>query len=87
MTTIEEVIERQKAEVHANYEVFKQQLPELMKGKHRGKHALMHNGEIVGFFKSREDAFAAAEKKLAGKHFSVQEVDDTPIELGILSLL
>lgn len=71
-------------QVEKNYATFKKQLPELVI-KHRGKFALMHDGEIVEFFDTARDAFITGQKLFEINGFSVQEITDVPIDLGYFS--
>jgi hypothetical protein len=72
-------------QVRANYSAFERKLPTLLTSQ-RGKFALMRHGEIVEFFDTARDAFVAGQKLFAGDQlFSVQEVIETPIDLGFFS--
>jgi len=74
-----------RQQVEANYKTFEQKLPGLIVA-HRGKFALMRDGEIVEFFDTARDAFVAGQKIFAqDKIFSVQEIVETPIDLGFFS--
>lgn len=86
MKQISQEIQLQTAEVEANYKAFKKQLPGLMKTKDKGKYALMHNRQITQVFIDHNKATIAGIKKFQGKPFSVQHIDDTPIDLGIHSI-
>ena len=68
-----------------NYEAFSKKLPELLK-EHEGEYALMRDGEVVQTCDSLEEAYAAAWKKFGEQGlFSIQEITDIPITLGIYS--
>lgn len=72
-------------QVETNYEAFKQQLPKLV-AENRGKFALMRAREIVEMFDTARDAFVAGQKMFgSADQFSVQEVIDTPVDLGFYS--
>lgn len=71
-------------QIQRNYEVFQTQLPQLIM-THRGKFALMHNGEMVEFFDTARDAYVAGQKLFPDGLFSVQEVVETPVDLGFFS--
>ncbi len=74
-----------RQQVSINYKAFEQKLPELLLA-YRGKFALMRNGEIVEFFDTVRDAYVAGQKLFEkDKMFSVQEVVETPIDLGFFS--
>jgi len=71
-------------QVKTNYEAFVQKLPELLE-THRGKFALMHDGQIVEFFDTAGDAFRTGIKLYHDQDFSIQEVTDSPVDLGFFS--
>jgi hypothetical protein len=74
-----------REQIENNYRAFQVALPSLV-ASHRGKFALMRNGEIVEFFDTARDAYVAGEKIFASDHlFSVQEVIETPVDLGFFS--
>jgi hypothetical protein len=70
--------------IEQNYAAFQAQLPQLVI-RHRGKFALMRNGEIVEFFDTARDAYVAGQKLFPQMPFSVQEVIETPVDLGYFS--
>jgi len=72
-------------QVDINYTAFEKKLPSLLP-THGGKFALMRDGEIVEFFDTARDAYAAGQKIFEkDKIFSVQGVTETPINLGFFS--
>jgi hypothetical protein len=71
-------------EVDRNYEAFRQFLPTIIQ-EHRGKYALMRDGQIVTYFTTPVDARAAGEKLFSDGLFSIQQVTDTAIDLGYFS--
>lgn len=74
-----------RQQVDANYKAFEQKLPGLL-ASHRGKFALMRNGEIIEFFDTARDAFVVGRKLYEEDYlFSVQEVIETPVDLGYFS--
>lgn len=74
-----------RQEVERNYKVFEEKLPSLL-ASHRGKFALMRDGEIVEFFDTARDAYVTGLKLFEkDRLFSVQEVAETPIDLGFFS--
>ncbi len=75
----------QSDQVEQNYLAFIKRLPELLP-EHAGKYALMRDGEIVEFFDSAGDAYAAGVNLYkADSRFSIQEVVDTSVDLGFFS--
>ena len=73
-----------REEVRKNYEAFMRQLPELL-AAHKGKFALMHSGVIVEYFDTPGDAHRAGQKLFTDGLFSIQEVTDSPVDLGFFS--
>ena len=72
-------------EVDHNYQAFRAHLPQLL-ATHRGKFALIRHQEVVEFFDTARDAYVAGRKLFATDQlFSIQEVVDTPINLGFFS--
>lgn len=72
-------------QVDRNYEAFVARLPALAK-THRGKFALMRDGEIVEFFDTPRDAYiAGCSLYKADRLFSIQEIVETPVDLGFFS--
>jgi hypothetical protein len=72
-------------EVKNNYEAFINMLPDLIESK-RGKFALMRKQEIVDFFDTARDAYTAGQKLFTeDRLFSVQQIIDTPVDLGFFS--
>lgn len=74
----------QQAEVDRNYEVFRQQLPGLLKTD-ADRFALMRDGAIVACFDTSHEALEAGRKRFGNSPFSVQEVTDRAVDLGWLS--
>lgn len=71
-------------QVDRNYEAFLA-LPPEVKLQYGNKYALMHDGEVLGYFSTLEDAYMAAKKFLKDKPYSVQKVTDAPVDLGFFS--
>lgn len=80
--------ERQQKQVDDNYDAFQLRLQDSnFYQQHYGKYALMHDSKIVDLFDSWQDAHKAAKLlyKKETELFSIQKVDDTPIDLGFYS--
>ena len=76
--------QRQQLEVDRNYEAFVGMLDSIL-AEHRDELALMRDGKIVGFFDTPRQALEAASEQFADGVFSIQEVTDEPIFLGVWS--
>ena len=70
--------------IRANYEAFHKQLPDIIES-HRGQYALMRDAKIVQFYDTPRDAVLVGQQNYSDGKFSVQEVTDTPIDLGFFS--
>ena len=74
-----------RQQVERNYRAFTEKLPSLL-ASHQGKFALMRDCEIVEFFDTARDAYIAGKKLFnEDQMFSVQEVVETPVDLGFFS--
>lgn len=76
--------QRDDTEVRRNYEAFMQQLPELLSSQ-RGKFALMRDAKVIEFFDTSADAYRAGQKLCPDHRFSIQQVIDSPVDLGFFS--
>jgi hypothetical protein len=72
------------AELDLNYEAFKAALPELIK-KHKGRFAIIRDANVLDAFDTSRDAFVCGWRLFGDDLFSVQEVTDEPVYLGIFS--
>jgi hypothetical protein len=73
-----------REQVETNYKAFQEKLPSIRES-HRGKFALMKDGEIIEFFDTARDAYAAGQKIFEDRIFSIQEVIEKSIDLGFFS--
>lgn len=78
------VAERTANQVRQNYEAFHEQLADLL-AKHRGKYALMKDGQVVGIFGTAIEAYTAGQAQLGLGNFSMQKIVDEPADLGYFS--
>jgi hypothetical protein len=76
--------ESHEQHIRENYEAFLAQLSQLVLTQ-RGKFALMHNTKIIEFFDTARDAYIAGQQLFPEQVFSVQEVRETPVDLGFFS--
>lgn len=70
--------------VDRNYEAFRKVLPRLLK-EHPGEYALLREGQAVGYFETPGEALADGDRRYPDRLFSVQQVTDRIIDLGIFS--
>ena len=78
------VLERKEKEVKRNYEAFVKMLPSLIEG-HRGRHALMKDGKVIGIYSTVQDAVQTGELFCEDGVFSVQEITGQCADLGFYS--
>jgi hypothetical protein len=76
--------QRQREEVDRNYDVFMAMLDSIL-DEHRDQLALMRDARIVGYFDTPREALEAASQQFPDGVFSIQEVTDEPIFLGVWS--
>ena len=77
MTTI-------RSEIDSNFDAFQRQLYASL-AAHRGEFALMRHGQIIDFFERPGTALVAGRERFPDAIFSIQEVSDEPIDLGVWS--
>lgn len=75
----------QQFEIDQNFDFFQRSLAALL-SEHRGEFALIRNRKIVAFFTSPGEAYRAGLSQFEDEVFSVQEVEDRPVEMGLISL-
>jgi hypothetical protein len=75
--------DKQRA-IDENFVAFKAALPELLQ-THPGEAALLRAKEIVGLYDTILDAQRAGIERFPDQMFSVQEITDEAIDLGIYS--
>jgi hypothetical protein len=74
-----------REQIDRNYRAFQEQLSSLATTQ-RGKFALMRDGQIIEFFDTARDAYVAGQRLFEHDQlFSVQEVTETPVDLGFFS--
>jgi hypothetical protein len=74
--------EERKAEINANYQAFKQTLPNILIA-YRGKVVLLKNREAKGYFSTMGEAIRAGKERFPDKLFSVQPVEpEMAVDLG-----
>ena len=71
-------------EVDSNFDVFAHELAGLMPS-HAGEYVLMRNGAMISFHPDANAALVAGRAKFLDGIFSIQEVTETPIDLGFFS--
>lgn len=77
--------ELRRVEIDRNYDFFQRNLSRYMQ-EHKGKFALLKNADLIGFFPGPGEAYRAGLDRFSDEIFSIQEVDDRPAEMGMMSL-
>jgi len=73
-----------ESEIKKNLEFFLTELPNLKKS-YPGKYILLRHCEIKGAYDTVKDAYMTGNTFFHDEIFSIQKVDDTPINLGFFS--
>ncbi len=71
-------------EVDQNFDFFQRNLSKFLHEKH-GLFALLRNQSVVDFYEKPGDAGRAGAKKFPDGIYSIQEVADEPVDLGLYS--
>ena len=74
-------IEAAEREVNGNYEYYQKMLPEW-RNAHSNEHVLIHHQKFMGFYESMRDAIQVSIKDYGLGNFSVQPIEDIPVDLG-----
>ena len=72
-------------QIDSNYDFFQRSLAKILPD-HRGEFALLRDRQIVGFFAGPGEAYREGLRLYSDELFSVQEVEDRPAEMGLISL-
>jgi hypothetical protein len=71
-------------EIEKNYRFFLGYVGSILPD-HRGKYALLRHQQVVRVYDALLDAVLAGHSQFGDGMFSVQEVTDTPLDLGFFS--
>ena len=72
-------------EIDANYDFFRRNLARYLEN-HRGQFALLHARKVIDFFDGPGEAYRSGLARFPDEIFSIQEVEDRPAEMGLISL-
>ena len=75
---------QRQQEADENFKFFQKKLPALIK-KHEGEFALLKDQKVINFFETSSKAMQYAKKHITDDMFSIQEVTDEVVDLGIIS--
>lgn len=71
-------------EVDANFDYFQRTLRRYLVD-HRGQYALLKNKVVIGFYDEPGEADRAGRRKFIDGLYSIQQVADEPVNLGLYS--
>ena len=74
-------IDAAEREVNENYDYYQKMLPEW-RDAHLNGHVLIHHQKPMGFFESIRDAIQVGIKDYGMGNFSVQSIENIPVDLG-----
>lgn len=74
------------SQVDSNRAIYMRDLQEAAERDHTGEVALMHDGEIIGYFPDGGTAYEAGYKEYGLGNFSIEFVGFPPIDLGFQTL-
>ena len=72
-------------EVNANYDAFVSKYQHDLERDHPGKVALLHDGELVEVHETYDDAYWHGVDEWGLGNFSIQEIGDSPANLGAVA--
>lgn len=70
-----------------NYDIYLAEHKLEAERAHRGKTALMHDGEVIDYYNDEDDAVTAGRQFYGLGHFSIVRVGAKPIRLGAMTPL
>lgn len=77
-------LDKISVEVDRNYDYFQRNLSRYV-GEHRGQYALVRSRKVIEFFNDPGEAAREGSSRFPDQIFSIQEVTDAPIDLGLYS--
>lgn len=72
-------------QLQANEAAYEKDYRERLERDHRGKTALMHDGKVVDVYDDPNDAYLTGYERWGLGGFSMKEIGQGPLELGIFS--
>ena len=72
-------------QLQANEAAYEKDYRERLERDHRGKTALMHDGKVVDVYDDPNDAYLTGYERCGLGGFSMKEIGQRPLELGIFS--
>ena len=72
-------------QAETNFTAYIDRYRKELEEQHWGRIVLMHDGEIVGIYNDRGDAYSIGCEKYDLGNFSLQQIGEQPAQLGILT--
>ena len=72
-------------QLRANEVAYEKNYREQLERDHHGKTALMHDGKVVDVYDDPNDAYLTGYERWGLGGFSMKEISQEPLELGIFS--
>ena len=82
MTNVRDAVTKQLDRNQTAYEAVRDQ----MEAAHRGRIALMHDGQVIEVYNDSEDAYKVGCEKYGLGRFSLVHVGEQPIDLGFFTM-
>jgi hypothetical protein len=76
--------DRLAEEVDRNFDYFQRHVANWM-GDHAGEYAVLRSQKVIDFFRTVGEAYRNAVEQFPDHLFSIQEVTNEPIDLGVFS--
>lgn len=73
-----------RSEVDANFDYFERNLTSFLRD-HSGQYALLRSCKLIDFFDKATEAYTEGTTRFPDKLFSIQQVNDEPVDLGFFS--
>lgn len=70
-----------------NHDIYMEKYKEEAERHHRGKTALMHDGEIIDYYNDESDAVTTGKQYYGLGNFSIVRVGEKPVRLGAMTHL
>lgn len=74
-----------KAEIDRNYDFLQRNLGGFLR-TNNGQYALLKGAQVVGFYDAVGDAYRAGLALFPDNIFSIQQITDEPVEMGMMSI-
>lgn len=73
------------AQAELNFTAYMERHRQELEESDWGRIVLMHDGEIVGIYNDRGDAYSIGSEKYGLGNFSLQKIGEQPAKLGIIT--